>query len=287
MRNLIITAAAALAFAASSAADARQSNDALPGESSRADFGEGEYGQEEYSERDYRGDQQLVTQVNDLDELIDWIDQMEAAFDSGSLLMIRPGDIDGGIRAAYLPVDRDDVIRAIRIQVALGQITAEQGAAQLIVMATETARHRRQFRSLRDQLVVKRRQLRGDTLQPWELGQAPAARATPAAPPPVQRSACPAASRWQVEVRGSQYSYHFVLVFRADGTTALVLPSGDEMTWVQSQGRISGNSLNLTTRDANGSGSLTATLSADCSRGTGQSQAYNGNNGPATLIRLN
>lgn len=277
MRRLVFAAGAALALASVSPAAARQSND----------YAGGEYGQDEYAQSDYAEEARVEGRLNDLDELIDWIDQMEAAFDSGSLLMIRPGDIDGGLRAAYLPVDRDDVIRMIRIKVALGEITAAEGASFLIEMATETARHRRQFRALRDRMVVERRQLRGESLQPWERGQPPAARAAPATTSAPQRSACPTATRWRVEVNGSQYSYHFVLVFRADGSTALVLPSGDEMTWVQSQGRISGNSLNLNTRDANGSGSLTATLSADCSRGTGQSQAYNGNNGPAILTRLN
>jgi hypothetical protein len=57
--------------------------------------------------------------------------------------------------------------------------------------------------------------------------------------------------------------------------------------WIQIRASISGDSLSADMRDANGSGSLRATLTPDCLRGTGQSQASNGNSGPATLTRLN
>lgn len=272
MRTLVFAAAAALALAASAPADAGQSNDIVENKSGRSG----------YAEESVRSDFADEARLEGLNDQIAWLDQLEADLASGSLILVKPGDVDGGLRAMYVPVDRDDVIRMIRIKVSLGEITSEQGAAALIVMASETARVRRQFRTMRERLAVQRQGLRGGVLQqPWARGRPPPQAAVP------QRSACPAATRWQIEVRGAQYSYHFVLVIRQDGTAAVVLPSGDVMTWVQTQARISGNTLTLDTRDTNGSGSLRATLTPDCLRGTGQSQAYNGNNGPATLTRLN
>ena len=301
MRTLALAATAALAFAAAPAADARQSND-LPSNSSRPDFGEGggdyrqsEYGEDEYGQADY-GEVSNSGSARELErnhETIGWIAQLEADLDSGSLLLIRPEQADGGMRAMYVPVDRDDVINMLRLKVALGEITAEQGAAILITMAANSGRHRRELRQWRKRLEAERdaarrgppppvqRGAQRPPVQPWEMGRPPA---QPAAP---QAAACPPATRWQVEVTGSQYSYHYVLVFRDYGTPVLVMPSGEEMTWLQTQGRLSGSSITVNMRDANGSGSLTAALSADCMQGRGNSQSSNGNNGPAVLRRLN
>ena len=255
MRKLLLAAAAALSLSlAVPPADARQWVD---------------------------GGGQRERRLDELDELIAWIDQLLAALDSGSLLLTRPGDIDGGLQAVFVPVDRDELIRMIRLKVALGELTAQEGTNLLLDMSSRTGARRREFRAYRERLVVERSRLRAP-LQPWELARPPAGTT---APPTA--AACPAATRWRIEVQGSQHGYHFMLVIRADGTADVLLPSGEVMNWVQTRASISGDTLTLDTRDSNGSGSLRATLSPDCAQGQGHSQAYNGNNGPAILTRLN
>lgn len=97
-----------------------------------------------------------------------------------------------------------------------------------------------------------------------------------------QATGCPPESLWNVVVQGNAYSYHFKVKLNRDGTATVLYASGDRMYHIQAQGRAQGQQFSLDSVDiyTKTQASIQATLSADCSKGSGYQRAGRTPGGP-------
>lgn len=118
----------------------------------------------------------------ELDASIAWIDYVLGRVDAGDLLLfnMRASMLVGADHETLVPINRDDAIQAIRLEVSDGRLTSQKGAEILLSMARDTATYRASLRGQRERLSARRDQMRGALsrlpqrpLQPWELGRPP------------------------------------------------------------------------------------------------------------------